>query len=55
MQVIIDRAENARIGDVIVTAVHNPDYDRGIHLVGKILEIDNPHPEIVESIGYSTF
>jgi hypothetical protein len=49
VQVLIAAAATVVAGDVIVVAAHAEDYDRGVHLVGRILAIKpEPHPEIIQ-------
>jgi len=49
VQILIDIAAIARVDDIITLAVHNDDSERGVHLVGRILQINpEPHPDIIE-------
>ncbi len=36
MEVLVTEVSEARVGDVIVVAVHGEQYERGIDLVGKV-------------------
>lgn len=49
-QILIDDVEKAKIGDIITVAVHSEDYDRGMHLIGKVMETktNEYHKDIIE-------
>ncbi len=48
MNIMIEQAKNVKVDDIIIVAVHNENYERGIDTIGRVLEINIPHEEIVE-------
>jgi len=49
MKILIDMAANTLVNDIITIAIHNEEAERGIHLIGRILSInDQPHPDIIK-------
>ena len=48
MKVMIDRADAAQVGDVVITPVRNDAYEREVHWIGVVLGITQPHEDITE-------
>lgn len=48
MKTFIDRADKVQVGDIVAAHVANDQYERGMHWMGKILEITKPHAEITQ-------